>query len=130
MSSKRAFLVLAAAALIAAGAWLGVAHAGGKSGVKPQKGVQRAFVTAGGALLAGYHSKDVLDALPNGTGSYIVHLKGGASTCTITANIQSGTIGYATTSTNLNFGLNAVEVDTWDKNGASVNQAFYVVVAC
>jgi hypothetical protein len=129
MSSQRAFLVLAAA-LIAAGAWLGVAHAGGKSGVKPQKGVQHAFVTAGGPLLAGYHSKDVLDALPNGTGSYIVHLKGGASTCTITANIRSGTIGSATTSTNLNFGLNAVEVDTWDKNGASVNQALYVMVAC
>jgi hypothetical protein len=127
MNTKRAILVLAAAALVATGVWLGVAHAGGKGGTRPEKGVQHAIVSSSGGLYLG--SKDAVSAIRNSTGSYTVHFRYAIDNCALVATLQDAN-GYAVASADDPAGLGSVDVNPFNDTGTAIDSNFSLVVAC
>jgi hypothetical protein len=115
---------IAATALAATGVWLGVAHAGGKAGTKPEKGVVWASFNNNGGLLA--HSKDAMSGSHSGTGIYDVFFSGTLSNCGLVATSNLGTLmtGVAMS------GNNGAEVHFRDDTGALTDTYGTIVAVC
>jgi hypothetical protein len=127
---KKAALVLALL-VVAAGAALGTAYAGGKhSAVKHLKGTTFAVVKADGTLIR--HGKHVLQVVPAG-GEYEIFYDADATGCAFSATIgDPGTAGFPTGQISVESSTTVTRswVATFDSAGALTPKPFHLIVVC
>ena len=129
MNRKQLLVVLALAGLLAAARGSALPRPAAKATGSTREGRRTPTSRRGGNIVRATTARTfVLTA--EWTGSFAIQLKGNVATCAVTATWHRDSTAAATTAILGNFGVQWIEVDTYNAAGTATWEPFFATIAC